>query len=239
VTLLQTHSHTVDSVLDVACGTGNVMVEVAKVFREASVVGIDISQGMVEVAKEKVVQEGLVNCFFEVSDIEQKVFQEKYSVITCAYVLFFLPNPVEVLQKLYGALEEGGLLIFTTFTPNAFQPAQKVLMTLLEAEGVVFPEKSKEEAYKELKTKADIDYLCQQAGVEGVEVVTRPIRYPMALDAWWALNNDAGYRGFLMQLDSETYKRVKEAYYQAMQPHCDASGSVELVADTHFSMVKK
>lgn len=66
-------------VLDVGCGTGRMAVQLAK--RGAYVVGIDISQHMLEIAKSIVEKEGFQNkCTFIQDDFAKHVFNEKFDI---------------------------------------------------------------------------------------------------------------------------------------------------------------
>lgn len=222
-------------ILDVASGTGNVVLECASCLKDANLDAVDISPQMLECAKQKAKEQNINNVNFHCCDIESLDMQKLYDVVTCSYALFFLPNPIDTLKKIYSHLKPNGTLIFTSFTEDAFSPSSKILMELLNSYGVETPPKS----WKNLQTQDDISYLCNQAEIEDFSIETKAIRYGMSLDEWWALNNDAGYRGFLLQLSEDDYESVKKKYFKAMQEHKNDSELVELIADTFYTIVKK
>ena len=92
--------------------------------------------------------------------------------------------------------------------------------------------------WENLKQRKDIERLCELSNVELVEINSQNIRYGLSVDAWWKLMNDTGYKGMLMELSSEDYALVKEAYYEGMLNCADEKGEVELVADSWFVVVK-
>ena len=91
-------------VLDVACGTGVLFPDYLE--REvSSVTGIDISNEMLNVAKEKFPQVRLV-C----DDAETYDFKDKYDVIMIYNAFPHFPNPQNLLLNLSKALKDGGRL---------------------------------------------------------------------------------------------------------------------------------
>ncbi|MGB5964382.1 MAG: class I SAM-dependent methyltransferase [Sulfurimonadaceae bacterium] len=226
---------TLEHALDVASGTGNVVLTCAKFLPGVSFDALDISSEMLKVAKQKAEAANLSNVTFHCSDIESLDMAKKYDVITCSYALFFLPNPIDTVKRLYSHLKEGGKLIFTSFTADAFHPSSKILLDLLESYGVTRPT----ESWQDLQNEEDIDYLCKQAGINTVEVIEKAIRYPLSIEKWWALNNSTAYRGLLKQLSAESYDKLKDQYFDAMKKESDNDLSVELIADTYYVTIRR
>ena len=148
-------------VLDVACGTGNVILQLANKFKDANFLGVDIAQAMLDVAIGKSQALGLNNTSFHCHDIEQLNKAAKYDLITCSYALFFLPNPIDTLKLLVGLLEVGGELIFTTFTDEAFSPSSQILIAELQNYGIALEDKDAPE-WKQLTSKEQIQQLCEK-----------------------------------------------------------------------------
>jgi len=226
------------TVLDVACGTGNVILECAKQLPKASFEGIDISEGMLAKARANAQVLHLDNVNFKLQDITKLESEKKYDVITCAYALFFLPEVEKVLSTLVACLKPEGRVIFTSFLAKAFAPSVEILMPLLVAEGSESAKAYEADKWENLKRIEDIEHLCQLAGVENYNIMSKTIRYDMSVDEWWALMNNTGFKGMLMELTPEGYETVKNAYYAAMFTHADMDGEVELNADSYFVSVK-
>lgn len=91
-------------VLDVACGTGVLFPDYLQ-KEVASVTGIDISNEMLKVAKDKFPQVRLI-C----DDAENYDFKDKYDVIMIYNAFPHFPNPQNLLLNLSKALKDGGRL---------------------------------------------------------------------------------------------------------------------------------
>jgi SAM-dependent methyltransferase len=189
--------------------------------------------------KEKAIKKNLGNIDFHLQDVTKLDMGKKYHVITCAYALFFLPDPIAVLKSLVAHLRPNGIVIFTTFTAEAFTPSSEILIPLLVKYGSSSAKEYDADSWKNLKHKRDIERLCQMALVGDVNVHTKDIRYGLSVDDWWELMNNTGFKGMLLELSVEDYEQVKTAYYQAMLTHADMDGEVELIADSNFVIVDR
>jgi len=102
------------SVLDVGCAAGHLSALLAE--RGAKVLGIDVSEGMVAVAREKF---GDV-ARFEVSDVTRPLDVEDGSidVITASLVLHYLKDWAATLAEFRRVLKPGGALVFSVHHPG-------------------------------------------------------------------------------------------------------------------------
>ncbi len=225
------------TVLDVACGTGNVVLECASCLDDAVCDAIDISEGMLAKAKENASVKNLDNIDFHLQDITKLELKKKYNVITCSYALFFLPDAPKVLASLYAMLKPRGIVIFTSFTVEAFSPSDEILIPLLRKYGSKSALEYHSDKWENLKQKKDIERLCAMSRVSDMKMYTKEIRYGMSVDEWWNLLNNTSYKGMLMELSEDDYADVKNEYYTSMYTHADMDGEVELIADTYFVVV--
>ena len=238
VDIIKEHTSRADlKVLDVACGTGNVVLECATQLKESKFTAIDISEGMLAKAKENAQAKGLTNIGFQLQDITKLDVDKKYHIITCSYALFFLPNAPRVLESLTSLLTSRGIVIFTSFTEKAFAPSNEILLTLLEKYGSPSAKEYDMDKWENLKTRKDIERLCTLSYVTDMKIHFKEINYGMNIDEWWELLNNTGFKGMLMELSSENYEKLKLEYYEAMFKHADMDGEVQLVADTYFVVV--
>jgi len=238
--MIQSHTRRKDlKVLDVACGTGNVVLECASHLKDSKFTAIDISEGMLAKAKENADAKGLTNIEFQLQDITKLNLDKKYHIITCSYALFFLPNAPRVLENLASLLTSRGIVIFTSFTEKAFAPSNEILLAILTKYGSQTAKEYDMHKWENLKTRSHIERLCTLSYVTDMKIQAKEIGYGMNIDEWWELVNNTGYKGMLMELSSENYEKVKSEYYEAMLKHADMDGEVQLVADTYFTVVSK
>ena len=225
-------------ILDVACGTGNVVLECASCLENSTFDAMDISEGMLKKAKENARKQNIDNVHFYLQDITKLSTEKKYNIITCSYALFFLPNAVDVLETLVAKLKEDGILIFTSFLEKAFTPSVTTLLPLLEKYGSSSAKEYESDRWEELKQVTDIEHLCRESNITNFDIRQEKIRYGLNLDEWWELLNNTGFKGMLMELGSENYELVKLEYYEAMREYLDVHGEMELNADSYFVVVK-
>lgn len=107
-----------EMLLDLACGTGLVSLLAKKeVGGRGYVVGVDISRGMLDIARRKSERDALDVEFIEcdISDLKGlKLLPEEskgFDVITCAAALVLMKSPVQAVKHWASLLAPGGRLI--------------------------------------------------------------------------------------------------------------------------------
>jgi len=106
-----------ERVLDVACGTGLVTFPAAQAVGPAgSVLGVDISGHMVEVAQARALALGVSNASFARRDAEALALPDaSFDVVLCALGLMYLPDPGEALREMRRVLRPGGRLVLAVW----------------------------------------------------------------------------------------------------------------------------
>ena len=94
-------------VLEVGCGTGNVLRELGRVCKNGQVIGMDLFIEGLEYARRRVGQ-GLVQ-----GDMHAPPFGIKFNLVGLFDVLEHLPDDQHVLDDLYTMLASGGVLLLT------------------------------------------------------------------------------------------------------------------------------
>jgi len=103
-------------ILDVGCGTGNVLKMIHDKYREAQLYGIDISEKMLEKAKAKLQN----NADLTLGDSENlPYYNSTFDVIICNDSFHHYPNPEGVLREFNRVLRDGGIFILG----DCWQPA--------------------------------------------------------------------------------------------------------------------
>ncbi|WP_045168486.1 class I SAM-dependent methyltransferase [Caldicellulosiruptor morganii] len=98
-----------DKVLDVGCGTGVLVEYILKsVGQQGSYLGVDISEKMIEKAKEK--YKGIENVDFVCSDATELFFREHFDAIICYSVFPHIQDKEMAVKKFSQMLKEGGRL---------------------------------------------------------------------------------------------------------------------------------
>jgi ubiquinone/menaquinone biosynthesis C-methylase UbiE len=99
-----------EQVLDVACGTGLVALAAAeRVGPQGHVLGTDISDHMVDAARQRAAQRGVHQLGFARMDAEQLALPDGgFDLALCALGLMYVPDPALALRELRRVLRPGG-----------------------------------------------------------------------------------------------------------------------------------
>ena len=99
-----------DDVLDVACGTGLVAFAAARtVGRAGHVIGVDLSERMVEAARQRSRERNVPNTTFLRMDAGQLALPDaSFDAALCALGLMYVPEPAAALAEMRRVLRPGG-----------------------------------------------------------------------------------------------------------------------------------
>jgi 2-polyprenyl-3-methyl-5-hydroxy-6-metoxy-1,4-benzoquinol methylase len=105
-------------VLDVACGTGNVAIPLAR--RGAIVTGVDIATNLIVQARERAAVED-VTATFDEGDAEQLPYADgSFDAVVTMFGAMFAPRPELVASEMARVLKPGGLLAMANWNPASF-----------------------------------------------------------------------------------------------------------------------
>lgn len=112
-------------VLDVAAGRGACLYPaLGAVGRTGHVTGVDIAPGMVEALAADLAARGIDNAQVQVGDAEALDFPDaSFDAVLAGFMIFFCPDPEQVLSEFFRVLRPGGVVALTTFdgdTPSSF-----------------------------------------------------------------------------------------------------------------------
>lgn len=115
-------------ILDVATGTADVAIMTYKMLKPKQITGIDISQGMLQLGREKVEKLGLKQQIsLHLGDSEHIPFAENsFDAITVAFGVRNFENLEKGLAEMYRVLKPGGRLVVLEFS----RPKQPVFKAL-------------------------------------------------------------------------------------------------------------
>ena len=114
-------------ILDVATGTGDFAFEALQALNPDKITGVDISQGMLDVAKEKIAKRGLQNKFeVKLGDSERLLFDDNtFDAVTVAYGVRNFENLEKGISDMLRVLKPGGKVVILEFSkPRVFPVKQ-------------------------------------------------------------------------------------------------------------------
>lgn len=120
--------HQPQQILDIATGTGDFALLLAKRIKPQHIVGADISEGMMAVGREKVKEEGLQNVIsFQYEDCMQLSFPDgSFDAVTSSYGVRNFQNLDKGLQEMQRVLRPGGHLLIVELTPPPCFPMKQL-----------------------------------------------------------------------------------------------------------------
>ena len=104
--------------LDLACGTGNVAIPLAR--RGAVVTGLDIAPNLLDQARQRAAAEGLTLTLDE-GDAEQMPYADgSFDLVATMFGAMFAPRPEVVAAEMARVLRPGGMLAMANWDPGSF-----------------------------------------------------------------------------------------------------------------------
>ena len=207
-----------ERVLDVATGRGAALIPTAqRIGKYGRVVGVDLSQGMLEKAEDAAWQLGLDNFELYKMDAEHLEFRDGiFDVVTCAFSLFFFPALDIALREMRRVLKTGGKFGATVFgtTPPPFDPGWRIFAEQMRAYNMAVRTPG-----RVTYTPEEFQAVLANGGFARVELQIE--RYDVIFpdeDAWWTFQFTLGNRVALMRMAEETRAKFREQYLAKVRP---------------------
>jgi ubiquinone/menaquinone biosynthesis C-methylase UbiE len=123
------------NVLDVCCGSGASAIPAAiKVGSNGSVLGVDLADSLLTLARHKSQQQGLANIEFRCGDFTNlSLPSESLDAIVCVFGIFFVPDMEAAVAELWRMLRPGGKLAITSWGTSVFEPANQTFWNAVQA----------------------------------------------------------------------------------------------------------
>ncbi len=216
-------------VLDVACGTGVLAREISKRVRETgTVVGLDVNEGMLAVAKRQA-----PHIEWKHGRAEALPFDDaSFDAVVSQFGLMFFENRRAALQEMWRVLRPGGSLAVAVWDTLENSTGYAVMTNLLYE---LFGERAANamRAPFVLGDMEELRALFADAGISPVQISTHDgtARYP-SLDEM--IHTEI--RGWTLadMLDEAQYAQLLHAARNAMKPYIAPDGSIAFSAPAHI-----
>jgi SAM-dependent methyltransferase len=198
--------------LDVCCGSGASAIPAAEVVGPAgSVIGIDLAENLLALARAKAAGRGFRNTEFRNGDMMNlQVPPAHFDAVVCVFGVFFVDDMAAAVRSLWKAVRPGGKLAITTWGPRLFEPANTVFWDTIRD---VRPDLYKGfHPWDRVCDPPSLLALLREGGVEEAEAAAELGEHQVASpEGWWLTVLGSGYRGTIEQLDAAQRDRVRAA----------------------------
>ena len=208
------------AVLDACCGAGASAIPAAEaVGPSGRVLGIDLAENLLALAREKAERQGLARMEFRLGDIEAlDPSAEMFDTAICAFGIFFLPDIPAGVRCLWRLVRPGGQLAITTWGPRFAEPGSSAFWAAVKSER---PELYKNfNPWDRLAETREVATMFVEAGVEPdvieAESSAQPLESP---EDFWTIVLGSGYRATVERLDPERRERVRAATVKYLVEH--------------------
>jgi len=198
------------TVLDVGCGSGASAIPAAqKVGPDGHVIGVDLAEKLLGMARAKAVAQGLRNVEFRVGDMEALGFPDgAFDAVICVFAIFFVPDMVTQVRELWRMVRPGGQLAITTWGPRMFEPGSAAWWAAVKR---YRPDLlSAFNPWERIITPQAVNQLLIDSGIGDAQITAvsgqQALRSP---DDWWTVVLGSGYRWTIEQMDHETIENVR------------------------------
>jgi len=116
-------NHKNNFVLDIATGTGDLAIEANKILKVDKIIGVDISEGMLNVGKEKIKKLGLTDKIeLQMGDSEKLLFDDNtFDTVIVSFGVRNFENLLKGLADMCRVLKPGGTCLVVEFSkPTSF-----------------------------------------------------------------------------------------------------------------------
>lgn len=205
-------------ILDIATGTGLVAIEAAQIVgNSGSVVGVDLSEGMLRRSQDKITAAGLTNIELKQGDIETIDFPDnRFDRIFCCCGIPYIPNIPTNLRRWHNFLKPGGIIALTGIAETA-DVLGNILKKVAASYGLQLPNWSEETG-----TPEKCQDLLETAGFEQIKVTQEQFGDYLSLESaqnlWeMILSNPITQISFIQHLNSEQLKTAKAHYWAELE----------------------
>jgi ubiquinone/menaquinone biosynthesis C-methylase UbiE len=199
-------------VLDVCCGTGSSAIPAAELVGSSGfVVGIDLAERLLALAREKARQCALENIAFRAAHMLELDYEpESFDVVLCVFGIFFAPDMPAAVRQLWRLVRPGGKFAVTTWGRDVLEPANSAFWQSVRELGSELPKDSN--PWDCIADPESLRQMLREGGVEAGEVIAEnkwhPIRSP---EDWWTIVLGSARRRAIEQLTPSEVTAVKEA----------------------------
>jgi ubiquinone/menaquinone biosynthesis C-methylase UbiE len=200
-------------VLDVCCGSGGSAIPAAeRVGTSGCVIGVDLAEKLLELAREKAIRLGLDNARFIVGDMDSlDVADDSVDIVLCVLGLYFARDLPAAVRELWRTLKPGGTLAVTTWGPRALEPMNSIFLQSIVPELPRIGLRPDTVSWARINESATLTKVFRDAEVSMPKVDEEVVEYAMSPEDFWTVVLGSGYRLLVETMGATAAERVRRA----------------------------
>lgn len=211
-----------DVVLDIASGTGEPAFTIAAIAKNGEVYATDVSDQMLDVAREYANEHAISNVEFKVTDVSNLPFKDKFfDKVSCRMGFMFFPDMQLAADEMFRVCKDDGKIATAVWAgPENNEWVTTVMNVLSNNIDMQQPSPNAPGMFRCGKPGLIKTYF-ENAGFKNVkeETVSGKLKYD-SVDQYWQNMNEvaAPVVGALSKADPVTKQKIKDEVYK----HCDS-----------------
>lgn len=201
-------------VLDVGCGTGaSALPAASRVGPTGKVIGVDLAERLLEIARQKAASRNLDNVEFRFGDMEQLGLPDRhFDAVICVFAIFFVPDMAKQVRELWRMVRPNGQIAITTWGSRVLEPCASAfwsaVKTLRPDLHLAF------NPWDRISEPRALRALFAEGGITDADILSENGRQVLrSPEDWWTIVLGSGFRSIVDQMGSEAAERVREANF--------------------------
>jgi ubiquinone/menaquinone biosynthesis C-methylase UbiE len=207
-------------VLDIASGTGEPALTIAAMLTNGKVIMTDLSEGMLEVARENASRRGITNIETVACDAGDMPFADnKFDLISCRLGFMFFPDMLQTAKEMFRVLKPGGKIATAVWGPPGKNFWASATMDIINKYMEIPAPPAGTPGLYRCAERGLVANLLQEAGFKHVKEseVNGTLNLP-SIDVYWSFTTEvnAGVVAALDKADDATKAKIKTGVYESI-----------------------
>lgn len=221
-------------ILDIAAGTGEPALSIAASIKNGVVTITDISEEMMEIAREKAIAKELTNIETVICDASDLPFENgSFDAVSCRFGFMFFPDIQLAANEIYRVLKPGGRFATTVWNfPEKNFWVTAIMGTIMRLMEIPPPPPEVPGMFRCCKPGRMRDIL-EKAGFNDIEErgVLSTLKTE-SVDEYWEMMTEIGASvvAALSQADESMQSKIKEEVFRLIKQKCPETVSLEASA---------
>lgn len=221
-------------ILDIAAGTGEPALSIGAIIKNGVVTITDISEEMMEIAREKAIAKELTNIETVICDASDLPFENgSFDAVSCRFGFMFFPDMQLAANEIYRVLKPGGRFATTVWNfPEKNFWVTAIMGTIMRLMEIQAPPPEVPGMFRCCKPGRMRD-IFEKAGFRNIEEkeILSTLKIKSANEYWEMMTEiGASVVAALSQADDSMRSKIKEEVFQLIKQKCPEIVALEASA---------